>query len=75
MAPSVAYFVTGVLREAVEPMSRGLRPVLDSIEFDGCPLCGERPTMSDVNGPDEIVLSCGHVIDARAWADEQFDRD
>lgn len=53
-------------------MSRGLRPVLDAIEFDGCPLCGEQPAMISVNGPDEIILhGCGHVLDAKAWADAQ----
>lgn len=54
-------------------MSRGLRPVLDSIEFDGCPFCGERPSMINVNGPDEIALNCGHVLNAKAWADERYE--
>lgn len=55
-------------------MKRGLRPVLDSIEFDGCPFCGEHPVGVDLRGPDDIRLSCGHVVDAKAWADEQWEK-
>jgi hypothetical protein len=55
-------------------MNRGLRPILDSIRFEGCPYCGEVPGFIHVNGPDEIVLEgCGHVVDAKVWADSQKD--
>lgn len=47
-------------------MNRGLRPILESIEWDGCPFCGEPSSMIGVNGPDEIVLSCGHRVDGEA---------
>ena len=54
-------------------MNRGLQPVLDAIEFDGCPRCGEEPEMISVNGPQEIILhGCDHVLDAKAWADAQY---
>lgn len=53
-------------------MSRGLQPILDSIRFDGCPYCGETPVTIQVNGPEEIVLEgCGHVVNAKGWADTQ----
>lgn len=55
-------------------MNRGLRPVLDSIRFDGCPFCGDHPVGMQVNGPDEIRLSCGHAVDAKERADEQFNQ-
>lgn len=49
-------------------MTRGLRPVLESIEWDGCPVCGEKPMIINVNGPDEIgIRPCGHVIDAERF--------
>ena len=54
-------------------MNRGLQPVLDAIEFDGCPRCGEEPEMISVNGPQEIILhGCGHVLDVQGWADAQY---
>ena len=53
-------------------MNRGLRPVLDSIDFHGCPNCGEHPVEIQVDGPNYIRLSCGHVVRAEAWADEQY---
>lgn len=43
---------------------RGLRPVLESIEGDGCPVCGQEALIINVNGPDEIgIRPCGHVVD------------
>lgn len=53
-------------------MNRGLRPVLDAIDLDGCPYCGEHPIGVDLRGPDDIRLSCGHIVNAKAWADNQF---
>lgn len=44
-----------------------LQSVIDFLQDDGCPRCGELQSAIDVNGPDEIVLECGHVIDATRW--------
>ena len=46
-----------------------LQTVIDLIEDEGCPVCGESPGGIQVNGPNEIVLGCGHVLDAQAWID------
>lgn len=57
-------------------MNRGLQPILDAIEMDGCPFCGNTPAMIHVNGPDQIVLEgCGHVVDAESWADWRYSGD
>lgn len=37
-------------------MNRGLRPVLESLEGDGCPIRDERTAMIYVNGSEEIDL-------------------
>lgn len=38
--------------------------ILDYIEEEGCPRCGELPIIININGPQEVVLDgCGHVID------------
>lgn len=56
-------------------MNRGLRPVLDAVEFDGCPFCSSEPTATSMNGPSEILShGCGHVIDTKAWADTRYAR-
>ncbi len=44
-----------------------LETVVEMVQEEGCPACGERPSHVSVNGPDEIVLSCGQVIDAKEW--------
>lgn len=49
-----------------------LQTVIESIETAGCPACGERPSHISVGGPDEIVPSCGHVIDAKEWIDSYY---
>ena len=52
-------------------MDRGLQPVLDSIQFDGCPFCGAEAGEISVNGPDEIIIhSCGHVVDATGFVNQ-----
>lgn len=43
--------------------------VLDLLEDEGCPVCGEPAGGIEVRGPDKIVLSCGHVVDAKNWFD------
>lgn len=49
-------------------MNRGLQPVLDSIEFDGRPYCGDPTQSIQINGPDEIILGgCSHVVDATGF--------
>lgn len=45
-----------------------LQSVLDLIEADGRPFCGELPRTIFVDGPIEIVLEgCGHVVDETSW--------
>jgi len=41
-----------------------LQTVLDLIEDEGCPLCRAAPGVVQVNETDEIILGCGHVVDA-----------
>lgn len=41
--------------------------ILDQIEAEGCPRCGEPAGTISVNGPSEIILECGHVVDATRW--------
>lgn len=44
--------------------------VLDLIDADGCPYCGELSGTIFVDGPSEIILKgCGHVVDATKWLD------
>lgn len=38
------------------------------IESGGYPFCGEYPVGVDLHGPQDIRLTCGHVIDVEAWA-------
>lgn len=33
------------------------------IEVDGCPRCGRNSMEIFINGPHDIILSCGHVVD------------
>ena len=52
-------------------MERGLRPILDSIDFHGCPICGEEALDLKVNGPEEIIIGpCGHRIDATVYLEQ-----
>lgn len=50
-----------------------LKAVIEFLQDDGCPLCGEHPTTLDLNGPNEIVLKYGHIVDARPWIKESAD--
>jgi hypothetical protein len=48
-----------------------LQSVLDLIDAEGCPHCGEPAGTIFVDGPNEILLEgCGHVVDATGWIDE-----
>lgn len=49
--------------------------MIELLQDEGCPRCGELPSGYRVNGPDEIVLECRHVVDAKAWIDEQNAQD
>lgn len=55
-------------------MNRGLRPIVEAIEIEGCPLCGEQPVGIQIDGPQDIRLTCGHLLDAKRWADEQYEK-
>ena len=46
-----------------------LQTVIDLIDDEGCPICSDPAGGIQVNGPNEIVLGCGHVVDAQAWID------
>jgi hypothetical protein len=52
-----------------------LQTVLKLIEDEGCPRCGDTPPIIHVNGPDEIVLECGQVLDAKRWIDSSEPKD
>lgn len=38
----------------------------------GTSYCGELPATISVNGPNEIILECGHVVDAKGWIDSHY---
>jgi hypothetical protein len=47
-----------------------LQSVLDLIDAEGCPRCGEPAGTIFVDGPSEIILEgCGHVVDVKSWID------
>lgn len=46
-----------------------LQTVLSHLKEEGCPRCGKLPNQIQINGPDEIVLECGHVVDEKVWID------
>lgn len=54
-------------------MNRGLRPVFDAINMDGCPICGEQTVGVRVEGPQDIRLACCHGVDVKEWADERYE--
>jgi hypothetical protein len=49
------------------------KSALDIIEAYGCPDNGEFPGTIFFDGPSEIVLECGHVVDAEGWIEANRD--
>lgn len=59
----------------MNPGKPTFQTLLRLIDDMGCPGSGELPSSIQVLGPDAIVLEgCGHVLDAREWADEAYRR-
>lgn len=53
-----------------------LQNVLELVQEEGCPACGELPSHVSISGPDEVRLGCGQVIDAKEWNESHYkDRD
>lgn len=46
-----------------------LRSIIELIEAEGCPECGEPTIARSINGPVELILDCGDVVDATSWID------
>lgn len=46
-----------------------LQSIIDFVQEEGYPDCGEFSGEVHGNGPDEIIFECGHVVDATQWID------
>lgn len=47
-----------------------MQSILDYLQAEDCPFCEEYSTEIQVNGVSEVILECGHVVDATRWIDD-----
>lgn len=45
--------------------------IIEIIDAEGCPRCGELPMEIFIDGPSDVELSCGHTVDVKRLLDPE----